>query len=310
MKIDQSRLPSFFFRTYGTIKNMRARQQADQLRGRIGHATVAILTITSQEFDGVRSVFDLRQELLASPYAVQELNSTNDYPIVLRRAAGQTNVVSAQIAAGILEDFRPSYLLVIGTAGGHSGRDGLRLGDVVIADYIDYSAYWKLKNGVFYERRNACDHPSFHLQENFAEALRRTPNDWQSRLSLSTPDGSIPKVLSGAVVAGEMLLGDSGNAEQRRILNIYEKALAFEMESFGVARTVYQFRSSVHYNPQFMIIRGISDLVNEDPTNNNAVRKAWTPVAVSAAATFSRVLVERVLLHENSKKQSASRGQL
>jgi hypothetical protein len=166
---------------------------------------------------------------------------------------------------------------------------------VVVADYIDYSGYWKLKDGVFYERRNACDHPSFHLRENFAEALRRSPTDWQNRLTSRNPDGTLPRVLSGAVVAGELLLGDSENAEQQRILSIYEKALAFEMESFGVARTVYEFRSSVHYNPQFLIIRGISDLVNEESQDNDATRKAWTPRAVAAAATFSSVLVERVL---------------
>jgi len=111
--------------------------------------------------------------------------------------------------------------------------------------------------------------------------------------------------LSGAVVAGELLLGDAENTEQQRILNMYEKALAFEMESFGVARTVYEFRSSVHYNPQFLIIRGISDLVNEGAGENNATRKAWTPFAIAAASTFAKVLVERLLAHEDVIQQTA-----
>lgn len=302
IKAESARLHSLFVRLCAIIANGMGRRTFDQLRGRLGHATVAILTITSEEFEGVRAVFGLSEELIGSPYAVRSLNRANDYSIVLRRAVGQTNVLSAQITARILEDFRPSYLLVIGTAGGHSGRDGLRLGDVIIADYIDYSGYWKLKNGVFYERRNACDHPSLHLRENFAEALRRSPGDWHGRLPSANPDGTFPKVLTGAVVAGELLLGDAENAEQQRILNIYEKALAFEMESFGVARTIYEFRSSVHYNPQFLIIRGISDLVNEDASTNDATRKAWTPRAITAAATFSSVLVERILIHEDSRR--------
>jgi nucleoside phosphorylase len=208
---------------------------SNRLTGRDGqHANVALLTTTIEEFDVVRRVFSLNQELVGTPYAVETIKRNGDYPIVLRRAAGQTNVLSSELTSEVLEDFRPNYLLLIGTAGGHSGRDDLKLGDVVVADYIDYSGYWKLKDGQYFERKNACDHPSLHLREKFAEALRRSPQDWLSELKTVSPDGKVPAVLTGALVAGDMLLGDSDNAEQRRILECYGKALAFEMESFGV----------------------------------------------------------------------------
>lgn len=268
----------------------------NSVRGRIGKSTVAILTITTEEFDGVRTIFGLTQELPGSPYAVQRPDSKNNYSIVLRRAPGQTNVVSAHLTLKVLEDFRPHYLFLIGTAGGHSRREDINLGDVVVANYIDYSGYWKLKDGAFEERKNACDHPSAHLLENFAEGLRRSPTPWRSRLQVARPPGSPDaKALVGGVVAGELLLGDSDNAEQKRILGQYRKALAFEMESFGVARTVYQFRSSVHYNPQFLIVRGISDLVDRDAALNDDQRKMWTPIAVEAAATFAKTLIESLL---------------
>ena len=151
-------------------------------------------------------------------------------------------------------------------------------------------------------RRNACDHPSLHLIANFAEALSRSPAAWQSRLAVKEGTDASPKVVIGAVVAGEILMGDSENAEQQRIMNFFDKALAFEMESYGVARTVYEFRSSVHYNPQFLIIRGISDLVNEGAAENNAVRANWTPRAVRAAATFALVLVERLLQSQSANE--------
>lgn len=268
----------------------------NSVRGRVGKSAVAILTITTEEFDGVRTVFGLTQELPASPYAVEHSDPKNNYSIVLRRAPGQTNVVSAHVTLKVLEDFRPDYLFLIGTAGGHSRREDINLGDVVVANYIDYSGYWKLKDGAFEERKNACDHPSSHLLENFAEGLRRSPTRWRSRLQTARPLGSPDaKALVGGVVAGELLLGDSENAEQQRILGQYKKALAFEMESFGVARTVYQFRSSVHYNPQFLIVRGISDLVDRDAALNDDQRKMWTPIAVEAAATFAKTLIESLL---------------
>ncbi|NYF51078.1 hypothetical protein [Tunturiibacter gelidoferens] len=288
---------------------MQKRTQPAHLTGKLGHATVAILTMTIEEFKGVRSVFGLNQELVSTAYAVKALNEQNDYPVVLRRASGQTNVLSSQMTRDILEDFRPSYLLVIGTAGGHSGRD-IKLGDIVVADYIDYSGYWKLKDGVFHARRNACDHPSLHLLANFAEGLSCNPEAWQHRFASHKDGEPYPNVLTGAVVAGDLLLGDADNAEQQRILTAYDKALAFEMESYGVARTVYAYRSSVHYNPQFLIIRGISDLVNEGADENNATRAKWTPFAVDAAATFALVLVERLLGPGFSKGNTQSKGRL
>lgn len=181
------------------------------------HATVALLTVTVEEFDVVRRVFGLNVELVGTRYAVEDARATRVHPVVLCRAAGQTNVLSGELTSKVIEDFRPNYLLLIGTAGGHSGRDNLKLGDVVVADYIDYSGYWKLKDGRFLERRNACDHPSLNLRENFAEALRRNPQDWLSELHTVSPDGRLPAVLTGAVVAGDILLGDSENVEQRRI---------------------------------------------------------------------------------------------
>ncbi len=289
---------------------MQNRTKPTRLRGKLGHATVAILTMTVEEFGGVRSVFELNQELVSTPYAVKELNKNNDYPVVIRRASGQTNVLSSQITRDILEDFRPSFLLVIGTAGGHSGRENIKLGDIVIADFIDYSGYWKLKDGVCHARRNACDHPSLHLLANFAEGLSRNPEEWQHRFASHKDGEPYPKVLTGAVVAGDLLMGDADNAEQQRILRAYDKALAFEMESYGVARTVYEYRSSVHYNPQFLIIRGISDLVNEGADENNATRVKWTPLAVDAAATFARVLVERLLGAELPLGKTQTRGRL
>ena len=268
------------------------------IRGRLGRARVALLTITAEEFETVRDVFHLNSELGGSPYAVSSFNRTNDYQIVLRRASAQTNVIAGDVARAILEDFRPQYLFLIGTAGGHSERESIKLGDVVIANYIDYSGYWKLKNGRYEERKNACDHPSLHLLENFVEGLRRNPGDWVNALRKPRPDQSVPKALIGGIVAGELLLGDADNAFQQKILTTYQKALAFEMESFGVARTMYSSRWSVHYNPQFLIVRGISDLVDRDPVDNQGQREAWTPLAVEAAATFTRILIDRLFKYE------------
>jgi hypothetical protein len=61
---------------------------------------VALLTITAEEFAIVRDVFQLHSELGGSPYAVSRTNHANEYPIVLRRASAQTNVIAGDVAKG------------------------------------------------------------------------------------------------------------------------------------------------------------------------------------------------------------------
>jgi len=100
------------------------------------------MTITEQEFPTVRDVFGLQQNISNSGYYVADTGTT-EHDVVLRRSSGQTNLISAELAGDIIYDFRPEFIFLIGTGGGYEGRDGLALGDVVVADYIEFSGYWK-----------------------------------------------------------------------------------------------------------------------------------------------------------------------
>lgn len=265
------------------------------LRGRIGSCRVAVLTVTPEEFLALRDCLETGANLVGTEYYVREMLRSQEYDVVVRRASGQTNLLSAEATGDFIEDFRPEFIFLVGTAGGHSGRDELCLGDVVVADFIDYSGYVKYKDGQVLARKNPHDHPSLYLRQKFAEPLRTDPEAWRQRINCQRPDNGEPKVLIGGLVAGDILMGDAGYPEQRRILSAFDKALAFEMEAVGVARAVFKSRSSVHYNPQFMVVRGISDLVDRDAAENQATREAWTPYAVATAGAFTQVLVDRVL---------------
>lgn len=264
------------------------------LRGRIGSSRVAVLTVTVQEFQALRNCLGTNNNLANTEYYVRRVVPNHEYDIVLRRTSGQTNVLSAEATGDFVEDFRPEFIFLVGTAGGHSGRD-VALGDVVVADFIDYSGYVKYKEGQILDRKNPHDHPSLYLREKFAEPLSNDPRAWRHLINQPRPEDGEPDVMIGGIVAGDILMGDAARPEQQSILERFDKAIAFEMEAFGVARAVFKSRSSVHYNPQFLVVRGISDLVDVDPGANQATRVAWTPYAVSAAGAFTRVLVERVL---------------
>jgi nucleoside phosphorylase len=272
------------------------------LPGRIGSTRVSLLTVTVEEFDGVSQIFGLRHNLPGTGYFVREAVANNTYDVVLRRLAGQTNTVAMEGAGAVIEDFRPEFLILIGTCGGHGERDGVALGDVIVADYIDYSGYWKYKGGKrgrILLRKTPHDHPSGYLLQNFVEPLR-VSEEWIPRVRGNRPQAGQPKLRVGGIVSGDILLGDPANKEQRRILDFFDKAYGFEMEAYGIARAVYNARRFVRYNPQFLVVRGVSDLVNEDPQENQAVRQAWTPYAIETAGTFALAIIEKLLTVEVS----------
>jgi nucleoside phosphorylase len=273
-----------------------SKKHNNKASGILGSASVAIITITEQEFPPVRDIFGLQQNISNSGYYVANANS-KEHEVVLRRSSGQTNLISAELAGDLIYDFRPEFIFLIGTGGGYDGRDGLALGDVVVADYVEFSGYWKYKDHQVLRRKIAHDHPSLNVRDNHAEPLRVTPEGWRGLINTNRPVPGDPTIHIGEVVSGDILLGDPDNAEQKRILEhpAFDKALAFEMEAVGVARTVYKARKWATYNPQFAVIRGISDPVNSNAAGNQATRIAWTPYAVGAAAAVSKVIVDRIL---------------
>jgi nucleoside phosphorylase len=268
----------------------------DKASGILGSAKVAIITITAEEFPPVRDIFGLHESIPSTGYHVADASSS-DHAVVLRRSSGQTNLISAELAGDFIYDFRPEFIFLIGTGGGYEGRDGLTLGDVVVADYLEFSGYWKYKDQQILRRKIAHDHPSLNVRDNHAEPLRVTPGLWRGLITVNRPLVGQPTVHIGEIVSGDILLGDPDNAEQQRILEhaAFDKALAFEMEAVGVARAVYKARKWATYNPQFAVVRGISDPVNTNAAGNQDTRIAWTPYAVSAAAAVSKVIVDRIL---------------
>jgi nucleoside phosphorylase len=268
------------------------------LEGKIGLARIGILTVTVEEFAIVQRLFRATQNIPRSGYFVEHLADPHKYDIVLKRINQQTNIVSCEVAGGLLEDFLPELVILIGTAGGNSGQDHLGLGDVVVAEFISYAGYWKYKEGMAFERKLPHDHPSNYLMQNFVEPLRVRTDSWKPRISHARPAGaeqSEPKMIIGEFVSGNSLYGDPTNAEQQRIISYFDKACAFEMEGFGVGRAVHAFRNSVYYNPQFLVIRGVSDFVDKDGEQNQAARALWTPYAVHASVAVAMTLVEEYL---------------
>ena len=94
---------------------------------------------------------------------------------------------------------------------------------------------------------------------------------------------------------------------QQFLMKHFDRAGAIEMESAGVAQSLYATRESVHYSPGFITIRGVSESVyargrtgvtdsdipplTEEKTKE---RERWSAPAAATAAAFGVALTTRL----------------
>ena len=262
------------------------------LPGRDGGALVAVITILDEELTAIRSVERFTEFAGSSPYFFRKKIGEGRYDVILSQSADRSNTPCAELVADLAERFRPEFMILSGIAGGIGGRDGIALGDVVVADHVEGYEMRKYSEGREMTRRVALDHPSKYLRETIAHRVRRSDR-WKKRIRSNRPSEGDPKVIVGNLIAGDKILGDGENEYQRQILTEYDKAIAVDMESHGLARGAYSARSTRHYNLHYLVVRGISDLVETD--QNNDVRKKWTAYAAATAAAFSMTAVDELV---------------
>lgn len=275
--------------------------------GRHGSASVGLLTFIEAEFHAVRDVFGLHEHIIGTNYAVATVSTTGSYDVVATRSDQWGNIRAGQIVRSLLEDFRPSYVIVAGIAGGitkPTDRQPVAVGDVIIPNYISYFELKKLISGKTERALVPYDHPSHYLRRQFAEPLCSIrPERWTGRVTADRPEPGSPKAIIGHLVSGESLLGDDESKVQQQVLKDFPTAIAVDMESYGIASEMYNQRVTVAYNPQYLVIRGVSDLVQPKPrrgapppaATNQDIRDRWRNYAAHAAAIFAHTLVGDLL---------------
>jgi nucleoside phosphorylase len=233
-----------------------------RLAGRYGSALVAVITILDEEFHAVRAVEKFTAFVDDTPYFFRNKIAHGHYDAILAQSADRSNTPCAELVADLAERFRPEFIILSGIAGGIGKRDGVALGDVIVADHIEGYEMRKFQEGRGMTRRLALDHPSKYLRETIARRVRLS-DDWKRRIGIAPPQPTNPKVIIGNLIAGDKILGDGENEYQKKILAEFDKAIAVDMESHGLARGAYSARGARYYNLNYLVVRGISDLVNE-----------------------------------------------
>lgn len=262
-----------------------------RIPGRAGNALVAIITIVEEEHVAVRERGDFNKLVGTTPYLHRNEVAPGIYDMILARSVDRSNGPCGELVRTIAELFRPEFIILSGIAGG-AGRDGIGLGDVVVADHVDWYEMRKMADGKDVIRKMALDHPSLYLRETIFQRVK-IEEKWLARIGLNRPIAGQPKVVEGNLIAGDKILGDGENEYQRMILEEFDKALAVDMESYGLARGVYNARSARHYNLNYLVVRGISDLV--DAEGNDEQRKMWRDYAAATAAAFALSVADEIV---------------
>ncbi len=269
-------------------------------RGRLGRARIAIVTIIDEEFEAAQRVFDLPENVAGTGYFVAAGSADlddRDWDVVLMQATDRSNVPVMGDVLSLMEELRPQVIILVGVAGGlcddkHQGRDGIQTGDVLIADQVTYVEFLKLMPSGPLMRSYAIDHPSVPLRKSVGTPIQKTFRIQENLRQVAPPVGRTFKIHIGSIVSGEKVLGDVKSHVQNQLLKPFDKALAVDMESIGMARAVCEGRSSFWYHPRYAVIRGISDLVSA--VDNDEMRADWKPFAAHAAAIVAFEFVRRI----------------
>lgn len=195
---------------------------------------------------------------------------------------------SAGNATRAIERWRPRFLFVVGIAGGVRGE--VQLGDLLVADQlVDYEQQKVEPAGV--QPRDRVYPASIRL---LTVAKNLPQQDWQSLLKLKHPSSGVSAVRHGPVATGDSVVGARDYLEPVR--KRWPKLVGVEMEGAAVALAGVQ---SPH-KPDFLMIRGVSDLADEQ--KNLDQDAGWRPYARQVAACYALALIRSGMIPPSRRR--------
>lgn len=271
---------------------------------------IGILTIRDDEFRAVLKYFPSDQEVYRGRHREYTLRTTDagegrQYRLAILRQIEQGNGEAQEAARDLIDDLKPSLLLVVGIAGGLPSDD-VTLGDVILSTRIvDFSLEARkfqvqttynvgggpipkaIAAGVANLSARESDlgdwweglppKPKVHLS---GRNQFYGPPNWQRQVreQLAVHYGRNAKPRPPVFSAGPIASSDRLIKDPKILvpwISTSRGLLAVEMESAGVHRATRD-------NTPMLAIRGLSDIVGLKRQD------AWTKYACAAAAAFTR----------------------
>jgi len=190
---------------------------------------------------------------------------------------GVGNQSAAALAERAIAEFSPVAVFFVGVAG--ALWDHIMLGDVVVANRVyAYHGATSQDDGLKARPRSW---EMAHEAEQLAHRLKRG-GGWTRSLP---PGAAVPEVRIGAIAAGEVVQDSAISDQARWIRDVYNDALAVEMEAAGVAQAGHVNRSL-----PVVVVRGISDRANGTKATTDGA--GWQSRAAANAAAFATAFAE------------------
>jgi nucleoside phosphorylase len=223
---------------------------------------------------------DVRIYYEAVVEATQAGGARCDYQVVVVCLSNMGRVQATVTASDAIRRWQPSYVLLVGIAGGLKSA-GVDLGDILIAEQIaDYESQ-KITNAGSQIRWSA--HPVDQRLLEFSRGMAASV--WQTDIRENRPEkvDQMPKRHQGTITTGDKVIAVTDMLESFKSQN-WPKLIGVEMEAGGVVVSAHQ---SAH-RPGFFMIRCVSD-----QAGNKASKKvkAWRPYACDVAAAFAVAMI-------------------
>jgi adenosylhomocysteine nucleosidase len=247
--------------------------------GRDSRAEVGVLTVLPVEMRAVvaalRQMYDYGDRRLAHGPLAHEAWLPDSRGRRVRVAAVQALRPGTESAAlafrGLVDEYRPVTVLLVGIAGGVAPQVGI--GDVVLSDQmIAYDGRKEAADGV--RRRGQAQAVAAALGHRINDFLTATPAVQQRG------NGESFRLHHGPIGSGNAVVADAGSEIQRWLTEVNEKVLAVETESAGVAQS---FHESTDGAGGWLTVRGISDAADRhknDDAHELAARRAAEVMAM------------------------------
>jgi adenosylhomocysteine nucleosidase len=244
------------------VDNLRQRQPDTHIDAQEQPADVGVLTVLTEEWRAVVEILKRHPQ-----YRSEQLPGGQQVHRALVPAeGGDLRVVGVQTldrgpeSAGeayrfVVETFTPSVVLLVGIAGGI--RDGIQVGDVVIADEVIY----------YDPRRETSGGPQRRGRtQPMAPVLLHRVNEFFRRSSgvLTGPTGERIRIHRGPIGTGNAVITDAGADILSYLRRFNEKTLAVETEAGGVGQAFYERIDRAGSLRGWLTIRGISDLADNN----------------------------------------------
>ncbi len=199
------------------------------------------------------------------------------YRVVLTQLLNMGRVQAATATSDAIKKWNPRYVVLIGIAGGVA-KNGVKLGDVLVSDQIvDYEVQKVTPDAI---------RTRWEVHRADPRMLGATQNisneDYISWIAAEPPtkEGK-PQVHWGPIATGDKVIAAMQLLKQKE--QIWDKLIGVEMEAGGVATAAFQAVSK----PGFFMIRGVSDLADENKNTSQVLQWREYACDVAAAYTFS-----------------------